>query len=158
LQAWRRSKYGERGMFYEYSEFGLELSEDWKEAEPIEPNLVCFDSELQGASITLSAMFYQIPPDKIEAIGQQALQSRIAAHAEQFHEISYLRQSVRPHSSGTAFEVFCMAEAQEGFICFLGYVTERKILNFFIEADTHDYSSAATLFNKLIGGFGPVLP
>lgn len=145
-------------MIYDYSEFRLELTEDWGEIESPDPKMVCFRSTPQGAGITLSAMFYQIPPDKLERFAQKLLEARIDAHAEQFDGVSYLRQSVRLHSTGRAFEVFCMAEARDAYICFLGYVTERKILNFFVEVATGDYPTAATLFNTLIRGFEPILP
>jgi hypothetical protein len=147
-------------MQLEFNEFRLALADDWKQWNGPDTNTLSLYSEQRNAGITLSAQFYEIPVDRLQDVAEKVLESRQAAHAEQFVSIEYLQQSIRPHSTGAGLEIFYAAQAAEDnkTFCFLGYVTSRKILNLFVETSECDLDNAAALFSSVVAGYEPKLP
>lgn len=144
---------------YSYNEFKLALASDWRLVPTTTEGSVSFHSERAGAGITVSVDFYDVPDSKARVVGEKNIASRIEAlEARNPGQVVVLRQSVKPHSSGTGLELTFAAELPGEYVyLFLGYVTSRKVLNFTMVCKP-DKQSAAMLFNKTIGGFRPILP
>ena len=149
-------------MVFASEEFRLTLPDDWQqwESPELEPDTLAFYSGAGDIGITMSMEFYLVPDEKMLELAQAVLDNRAAAHADQFGDrIEYLQDSVHPHSSGAGFEMFYRAQVlPEKSVFYLGYVTSRKILNFFIETSECDREKADAVFAAVLGAFEPRLP
>jgi len=143
---------------YSYNEFLLDLPSHWKQLPTPEDNSFNFYSEMDGASITISADFYAIPDDKAVRFAENCLESRHHALETQFpDQVEVIRRTAHPHSGGSAIELMYGAEIPGSMYFYLGYVTSRKILNFTLVCKP-ERAGAAVLFNSIISNFRPRLP
>lgn len=144
---------------YKYNEFLLSLPLHWKQIPTAEDNTFNFHSAEEGADITISADFYDIPEAKAHALGDKNISSRLEALEKLAPgRVVILQRSIKPHSGGIGIELVFAAEVTgEHVYMFLGYVTARKILNFTLVCKPGK-EAAATLFNETIQNFRPRLP
>jgi hypothetical protein len=144
---------------FSYSEFLLDLPSHWKQIPTPQDNSFQFSSDKDEASITVSADFYAIPDEKAALLADQCLSSRHNALEAQFPgQVEVLRRTVHPHSGGIGLELLYAADIPGRHTYFyLGYVTNRKILNFTLVCKP-GREAAATLFNAILQNFRPKLP
>jgi hypothetical protein len=144
---------------HSYNEFLLDLPEHWRQIPVAESNTLNFASEKDGAALIISTDFYEIPATIETALAEKCLSSRLNAHEQQFPgRVTVIRQSIKPHSGGSGFEMHYVADGGgEHLILYLGYVTSRKILNFTLVCKP-DQMAAFALFNQMMGYFRPKLP
>lgn len=143
---------------YSFNEFLLDLPPYWKQLPTPEDNSFNFYSEIEGASITISADFYAIPDEKAGQFGGRCLESRHDALETQFPgQVEVIRRTAHPHSGGSVIELMYGAGIPGSMYFYLGYVTSRKILNFTLVCKP-ERTAAAALFNSIISNFRPKLP
>ncbi|MGM9485868.1 hypothetical protein [Ideonella sp. YS5] len=144
---------------YGYSEFFLALPAQWTQVPTAEDNTVNFHSAEQGAGITVSADFYEIPDAKAHALAEMNLSSRLEALEQATpSRVVVWQRSIKPHSGGAGLELSFAAEVPgEHIYIYLGYVTSRKILNFTLVCKPGK-EAAAALFSQLVPNFQPRLP
>ncbi|WP_457442563.1 hypothetical protein [Roseateles sp. P5_E4] len=144
---------------YSYSEFLLDLSAQWRQIPTKEDNTLNFHSDDDGAAIIISADFYEIPDDKVQALAEKCISSRIEAlQIASQGSVQVLQQSIKSHSGGVGLEMSFAAHAEGEYVhLYLGYVTSRKILNFSMVCQPGKHEAVA-LFNATVPGFRPRLP
>ena len=144
---------------YEYSEFLLALSHQWKQLPTAEDNTLNFHSAELGAGITVSADFYEIPEAKAQAFAEKNLSARIEGLERVTPgRLQVAQRSIKPHSGGIGLEMSLAAEVPaEHVYIYLGYVTSRKILNFTLVCKPGK-EAAAALFTEIAQNFRPRLP
>lgn len=143
---------------YSYNEFLLDLPTHWRQLPTPEENSFNFYSQIDEASITISADFYAIPDEKAGLFADKCLESRHNGLESQFPgKVEVLRRTAHPHSGGSGIELMYGAEIPGNMYLYLGYVTSRKILNFTLVCKPERVAAAA-LFNSLISNFRPKLP
>ncbi|MDQ0045137.1 MULTISPECIES: hypothetical protein [Variovorax] len=142
-----------------YNEFMLDLPDHWKTMPGPDANSLNFYSEHVKAAIVLSVQFYEVPGDKRQGLAEVCIKSRIEAHEQQFPgRVEVLQQSIRPHSGGVGLEMSYVAEvANENVFLFVGYVTNRKVLNLLMVCEP-GREAAGQLFNATMATFRPKLP
>ena len=141
----------ERLVEYSYNEFLLDLPEHWRQIPTPQENSFNWHSDVENASITLSADFYEMPEDKATGAAEKSLESRLEA-LEQLapgRKVSILHRSIKPHSQGVGLEMSLGAEIPGHVYLFVGYVTSRKIFNFTLVSSASKHS-AADLFNTIM--------
>jgi hypothetical protein len=140
----------EKLVEYSYNEFLLGLPEHWRQHPTQEDNSFNWYSEVENASITLSADFYQVPDQKAHELAEVCLKGRNdAMEALAPRQVTVLSRSIKPHSQGTGLELSYSAQIPGHTYIYLGYVTSRKIFNFGLTCGS-DKFAAADLFNKIV--------
>jgi hypothetical protein len=143
-------KLPEKLVEYSYNEFLLDLPEHWRQHPTLEDNRFNWHSEVENASITLSADFYQVPDEKALELAEVCLKGRHEAmEALAPGQVTVLNRSVKPHSQGIGLELSYGAQIPGHTYLYLGYVTTRKIFNFALTGGPDKYA-AADLFNKTV--------
>lgn len=143
-----------------YNEFVLSLSDGWRPVPVAQDRTVAFHSATQGAGVTVSADFFDIPADKAQAMAEKALEARFDAlqQATPTKALQVLKRSLKPHSGGSGLELFLAVEAPEEHVTYyLGYVTSRKVLHLTLVCKP-DRAAASVLFDEVVGHFRPKLP
>ena len=144
-----------------FSEFVLDLPNQWRQVPPQENDTLNFQSDGDSAAIIISADFLDIPDDMAQAFAEKCISSRIEAlEAASGGPVRVLQRAIKPHASGAALEMSFAAEVEGagGHVhLFLGYVTARKILNFSMVCKPGKHEAVA-LFNATVPGFRPRLP
>jgi hypothetical protein len=133
---------------YSYNEFLLDLPTHWRQIPTSEDNSLNWRSDVENASITVSADFYQVPDEKAQALAEVCLKSRLEALERLApSNVNVLSQSIKPYSQGGGLELSFTAEIPGNVYMYLGYVTPRKIFNFTLVCGP-DKFAAADLYNK----------
>ena len=148
----------EKIISHSYNEFVLDLPEHWKGVPANEPDTLSFRSDLEQAVITVSAEFYVIPADKMEAIAAHCADSRLKNLHEMRGEVNVLSRIIKPVATGEGLEVVFGAEVPgERIFLYVGYVTSHKVFNFTL-ACLPERNAAAALFDKVIPGLQVKMP
>lgn len=138
----------EKLVEYSYNEFFLDLPEHWRQFLTPQDNTFNWHSEVENASITLSADFFQVPDEKARECAEVCLKGRHdAMEALAPGQVTVLTRSITPHSQGGGLEMSYSAQIPGHTYIYLGYVTSRKIFNFGLTCGP-DKFAAADLFNK----------
>ena len=144
---------------YTYNEFLIRLPKHWRQVPTSEENSFNWYSEVDAASITISADFYQIPPEKEQLLAEKCLLSRFEAlERVDPGKVTILSQGIKPHSGGVGLEINFNAEVPDKHVyLYLGYVTTRKIFNLTFVCKP-DRAAAASLYNKTMESIRVKLP
>ncbi len=144
---------------HSYNEFILQLPSHWKELPSTEQDTLTFRSDVEQATITVSAEFYEIPAEKMDAIAAHCIDSRLTGLQEvRISKVNVLNRSIKPISGGESREVVFGAELpDERIFLYVGYVTPKKIFNFTL-ACLPDRNAAAVLFDKVMASLQVKLP
>jgi hypothetical protein len=128
----------------------LDLPEHWRQLPTREDNSINWYSEMDNASITLSADFYQVPDQKANALAEVCLKGRHdAMEALAPGQVTVLRRSIKPHSQGIGLEMSYSEQIPGHTYIYLGYVTSRKVFNFGLTGGPDEFA-AADLFNRTV--------
>lgn len=140
----------EKIVEYSFSEFLLDLPDHWREVPTSENNTLSWASDVAGASITVSADFYEVPDEKAAEVAQLCLSGRHSAMESWAPgEVAVLHESVKPYSGGGGLELTYAAKIPGNTYLYLGYVSARKIFNFALTCGP-DSSAAEQLYNDLV--------
>jgi hypothetical protein len=133
---------------FDYNEFTLSLTEDWRLIPTVEERTFNWYSEKEKAGITVSADFYEVPENKWAAFAEVNLNSRHKAFEGIADEaLTVINRSIAPYSGGGGLELSYVAHDAKTTYLYLGYVTSRKIFNFTLTYGT-DRMAAIALYNK----------
>lgn len=140
----------EKLVEYSYNEFFLDLPGHWKQIPTSEGNTFNWYSDVEKASITVSADFYEVPEEKAYACAEVCLKGRHdAMESLAPGEVTVLNKSIKPYSGGGGLEICYAAQIPKSTYLYLGYVTPRKIFHFGLTCGP-DKTAAANLFNKIM--------
>lgn len=135
---------------YDYNEFLLSLSADWRQVpNPRERTLSWYSDKLE-AEITVSVDFYEVPESKWANVAEVTLDARHKALVEACGDaLAVINRSAKPYSGGGGLEISYAAHTGDMTHLYLGYVTSRKVFNFSL---TGGANSAALIefYNKLM--------
>lgn len=142
-----------------YSEFLLNLPAHWRQIPTPTENSFNYYSEVDKASITISADFYGIPDAKAQACAEQCLDSRFQA-LEKISStgVVVFNRTIKPYSRGGALEMLFEAElpGNQAYL-YLGYVSSRKIFNFALVCEP-GRQTAGALFDKIVSNIRVMIP
>ena len=135
---------------YDYNEFLLSLSADWRQVpNPRERTLSWYSDKLK-AEITVSVDFYEVPESKWANLAEVTLDARHKALVEACGDaLTVVSRSAKPYSGGGGLEISYAAHTDDMTHLYLGYATSRKVFNFSL---TGGANSAALIefYNKLM--------
>ena len=143
---------------YSYNEFFLDLPPHWRQIATSQDRTLNFQSDRERAAIIVSVDFFEVPDEKALGVAEKTQEFRRQA-LEQVApgRVEVLKQSVKPHSGGVGLEVSWVAQIPDAIHLYVGYITNRKILNFTMICPP-DKFAAAELFNKTMENFRAKLP
>lgn len=137
---------------YSYNEFFLDLPEHWRQVATSNDNTLNWHSEVDGAAITVSCDFYEVPDSKALGLAEACLDGRLKAmEALAPGQVTVLSRSIKPYSGGGGLEMSFSAQIPGSTYLYLGYVTARKVFNFGLTCGP-DKFAAADLYNLLMSG------
>lgn len=135
---------------YSYSEFLLDLPEHWEQMGTSEDASLNWQSDVDGAAITVSCDFYEVPNEKLSKLAEVCLHARHEAMEVQAPgQVTVLSRSVKPYSGGGGLEMSYSAQIPGSTYLYLGYVTSRKVFNFALTYGP-DKFAAANLYNLIM--------
>ena len=140
-----------------YNEFLLNLPAHWRQI-PTQEDSFNYYSEVDKASITISADFYVIPDAKAQACAENCLDGRLQA-LEKIDStgVVVLNRTIKPYSGGGALEMHFEAELPGIQYLYLGYVSSRKIFNFTLVCEP-GREAAGALFDKIMSNIRVMMP
>lgn len=137
---------------YSYNEFLLDLPEHWRQVATSSDNTLNWHSEVDGATITVSCDFYEVPDSKALGLAEVCLDGRHRAlEALAPGQVTVLSRSIKPYSGGGGLEINYSAQIPGSTYLYLGYVTARKVFNFGLTCGP-DRFAAADLYNLMMSG------
>lgn len=123
---------------YDYGEFVLSLSKDWRQIATADERTLTWRSDRHSAEILVSADFVEVPESKWAVMADAALNSRHKVLAEVLDQsLTVFNRSAKPYSGGGGLELSYAAHSNDTIHLYLGYVTSRKIFNFSLTGGTN---------------------
>lgn len=140
----------EKLVEYSYSEFLLDLPEHWQQVAASDGTTLNWQSDVDGAAITVSCDFYEVPNEKFSRLAEVCLHARHEAmEARAPGQVTVLSRSIKPYSGGGGLEMSYSAQIPGNTYLYLGYVTSRKVFNFALTCGP-DKVAAANLYNLIM--------
>lgn len=135
---------------YDYNEFLLSLSADWRQVpNPRERTLSWYSDKIK-AEITVSADFYEVPESKWANVAEVTLDARHKALLEACGDtLTVVSRSAKPYSGGGGLEISYAAHTDDMIHLYLGYITSRKVFNFSLTGGANK-ATLIELYNKLM--------
>ncbi|MGQ2924319.1 MAG: hypothetical protein ACT6SF_14235 [Hydrogenophaga sp.] len=135
---------------YDYNEFLLSLSADWRQVPVSKDRTLRWYSDKLKAEIIVSVDFYEVPESKWANVAEVTLEGRHKALAEACGDtLTVVSRSAKPYSGGGGLEVSYAAHTNDMTHIYLGYVTARKVFNFSLTGGANK-ASLVELYNRLM--------
>ncbi|MET3518167.1 hypothetical protein ABIC63_005977 [Pseudacidovorax sp. 1753] len=135
---------------YDYNEFVLSLSADWRQVPISRERTLRWCSDKLKAEIIVSVDFYELPESKWAKVAEVTLESRHKALAEASGDaLTVVSRSAKPYSGGGGLEISYAAHTGDMTHIYLGYVTSRKVFNFSLTGGANK-AALVELYNRLM--------
>jgi hypothetical protein len=140
-----------------HEEFVLKLGGDWTQVKSLDPEQFSFESKKMKTSLVLSVMgSLNIRKDKLVETAKKFAQVRQDAEklARPHLNIQFGDQWVELKPSGDIAEVAYAGFDPSGTVFrFFGFVTQRKIVSFWVATETRDNEFSKKVFDEVFRGF-----
>lgn len=142
---------------HQHDEFSITLDARWRERAHADPKQRMFEDEARRARIVISCAPYALTRDHLIGMAHTIATARTNGHNAQTPlPLDY--DVVEMANDGAMAHIAQAGPAPTGFHWFEGWVTERKLLNFFVEVEGDDPAAARKIFNEAFGGFQMYVP
>jgi len=143
-----------------HEQFVLSLGGDWLRVPNSDPNQFTFESKTYKTSVILSVMLLQIQKDKLLEVARKVAEVREQAERDsrQGQEIQFGDKWVELRPTEDMAEVAYAAFDDKAIFRFFAFVTQRKILSFWVATETRDNNFSKTLFEELYKGLKFYVP
>ncbi len=142
---------------HQHDEYSITLDPRWRERENVDPKQRVFEDEPRRARLVISCTQYPLTRDHLIGMAHTVATARTNGHTEQSpFPLDY--DVVELVNAGSMAHIAQAGRTPAGFHWFEGWVTERKLLNFFVEVDGEDAVAARQVFDEAFGGFQLYVP
>ena len=142
---------------HSHDEFSLTLDARWREREHPDPKQRVFEDEPRRARIVISCAPYELTRDHLIGMAHTVATARTRGHNEQApFPLDY--DIVEMAGDGAMAHIAQAGRSPLGYHWFEGWVTERKLLNFFLEVEGDDPVAARHVFDEAFAGFQLYVP
>ena len=144
-------------IVYQSDEFSITLDPRWREQEKTDGQQLIFADERRKANIVISCALYELTRAHLIGMAHTVATARTKALGDlgPFH-LDY--DVVELVNEGSMAHIAQAGRSPGGFYWFEGWVTERKLLNFFVEVDSDDAVAARKIFDEAFAGFQMYVP
>lgn len=144
-------------IVYQSDEFSITLGASWCEREHADPKQRVFEDEPRRARIVISCAHYALTRDHLIGMAHTIATARTNGHTAQTPlPLDY--DIVEMAGDGAMAHIAQAGRSPLGFHWFEGWVTERKLLNFFVEVERDDPIAARRIFDEAFAGFQLYVP
>ena len=137
---------------YQTDEFSITLDPRWREREHADPKQRVFEDESRRARIVISCSLYPLTRDHLIGMAHTIATARTNGHNAQT-PVPLDYDIVEMASDGAMAHIAQAGRSPLGYHWFEGWVTERKLLNFFVEVERDDPLAARKIFDEAFAGF-----
>ncbi|WP_430425635.1 hypothetical protein [Phenylobacterium sp.] len=140
--------------------FKLTLTSHWTEHASDEAEQWLFHSEFHQASITLSMMLVDLPLDKMRGTAEVMANARREAEQDirAARNVRFSDYWTQKEDDRHVWHVTYEAADDASISMFTCWVTQRKVLSFYIDVQTRDRNYARRQFEALHAGFEFAVP
>jgi hypothetical protein len=145
-----------------HQEFVLKLGQGWRRIAAGDPEQFTFYSDDKKTSVVISVMMIgPIALDRLLGVANRLADSRLSIEREidPTRNVTMGNCNVELKESGQVGHVAYAGCADSGHIFrFMGWVTQRKVLSFWVSTETRDNEHSKNVFNEVFGGFRFFIP
>jgi hypothetical protein len=143
-------------------DFRLALGGDWKQVANQDPKQFNFESKALKSSIVLSITDgMNIPDQRLVEVARKFMEFRIDAERQARHgkEVQFGDSWVKLQPSGDVVEIGYAGFDPSGTIFrFLGYVTQRKVVSFWLATESTDAKASGAILDEAFKGLKFYVP
>lgn len=144
-------------VVYQNDEFSITLDSRWRAREDADPKQRTFEDESRRARLVISCALYDLTRDHLIGMAHTVATARAKGHGEHT-PIPLDYDIVEMAPDGAMAHIAQAGRSPGGFHWLEGWVTERKLLNFFVEVDTENAVAARQVFDEAFRGFQLYVP
>ena len=149
------------GVDIKHEEFVFSLGGDWAQVKSLDPEQFTFESKKEKTSVVLSVMTkLTIPQQRLLEVAKKLAQSRQDAEIKaRPNGVKFGDQWVELKPSGDVAEVAYAGFDSSGTVFrFFGFVTQRKVLSFWVATETRDNEFSKRVFDEVFKGLKFYVP
>ena len=142
------------------SEFVLKLGGDWVSVPSADTNQFSFESKSNKTSVVLSLMPLKIPQDKLTGVATKFAEIRQKAEQDSRpgQTIHWGDKWVQLRPTGDVAEVAYAGYDDKMIFRFFGFVTQRKVLSFWVATETRENDLSKEVFDVVYRGLKFYVP
>ena len=150
------------GVDIKHDEFVFTLGGDWKQVKSSDPKQFSFESAEKKTSVVLSVMGQlNIPQQRLTEVAQKFAEVRKSAErqARPDQTLQFGDNWVELKPSGDVAEVAYAGYDPSGTVFrFFGFVTQRKVISFWVATQTRDNEFSKRVFDEVFRGLKFYVP
>lgn len=150
------------GVDIKHDEFVFTLGGDWRQVQSSDPEQFSFESKDKKTSVVLSVMGQlNIPQHRLTEVAQKFAEVRKDAErqARSGQSLQFGDNWVELKPSGGVAEVAYAGFDPTGIVFrFFGFVTQRKVLSFWVATETRDNEFSKRVFDEVFRGLKFYVP
>jgi len=142
------------------TEFVFELGGDWVRVPSSDTNQFSFESKSNKTSVVLSVMPLTISQDKLTSVATKFAEIRQKAEQDSRpgQRIHWGDKWVQLRPTGDVAEVAYAGYDSRMIFRFFGFVTQRKVLSFWVASETRDNELSKRVFDEVYRGLKFYVP
>ena len=148
-------------VFLKHEEFQLELGNGWVQVKDDDPEQFTFESTELRSSVVISVMLAHLPKERLlEAAGVLAESRKQAElNADPTRKVVFGDSWVTIAEAGEAGHIAYAGYDDRGQVFrFMGWVTQLKVLSFWVVTETRDNEFSERVFDEVFSGFRIIIP
>lgn len=150
------------GVDIKHEEFVFKLGGDWAQFKGDDPEQFTFESKAKNTSVVLSVMGpLNIPKERLVEVAEKFAQMRQDAEqkARAGNPVQFGDRWVQLKPEGDVAEVAYAGYDPSGTVFrFFGFVTQRKVLSFWVATETNDNEFSKRVFDEVFKGLQFYVP